>query len=168
MKYRDRTDVEFAALEGCRGVGPGRLSGYSKDGDIVKAAVSGRPLTIAPEPPLETLYIEDFASEFVAALLAESLSWDRYILGSGVKASLEEIAEVVRREIPEAEIAFDPDADSEISFSLPVSDSTRLRDDVGWAPEYTVEEGVLEYIEWARENPEKWSVDPAAYDVSDR
>lgn len=160
--YQDRSGVEFAAVEPIRGLGPDATGSYSKDADILKAAVAGESLSVSAEPPMEMIYLEDFARAFVDALLADTLSYDRYILGSGEKATLFDIIEILRDEYPDAdiEVTDQDEIATGIEEGLPVTDSTRLKGDLGWAPEHTFEEGIHKYLDWLRANPEMWSFDP--------
>jgi UDP-glucose 4-epimerase len=159
--YRDQRGVEFAALEPVHGLGPDRVRGNVEDAYVVKAAVSGEPLTVPDvDQPIEIVYVEDTARAFVAATLAEELSYDRYLVGTGERATLAEIVEMVRDHVPDAPLEMgDPPDEDELAYHPP-TDTTRIREDLGWEPTHTVDEAVAAYVEWLRENPGKWSFDP--------
>lgn len=159
--YRDERGVEFAALEPVHGLGPDRVRGNVEDAAIVKAGVSGEPLTIpAVEQPIEIIYVEDTARAFVAATLAEELSYDRYLVGTGERATLTEIAETVSEHVPDACLEVgDPPDDNTLTVHPP-TDAARISEDLDWEPSHTIDEGIAAYVEWLRENPEKWSFDP--------
>ncbi|HEY6368666.1 MAG TPA: hypothetical protein VI585_28100 [Candidatus Binatia bacterium] len=36
----------------------------------------------------------------------------------------------------------------------PCMDNTRIREEVGYRPEYTIERAITEYIDWLRRHPE--------------
>jgi nucleoside-diphosphate-sugar epimerase len=42
----------------------------------------------------------------------------------------------------------------------PTIDTSRLRQEFGWVPRYSIEETVTEYVEWLRANPDGWTFDP--------
>lgn len=156
--YGSETDLEFAAMEPVHGIGPDRSRGNVEDSFVVKAAVSGTPLTVPDKPePIEIIYVEDTARAFVAAVTAERLPHDRYLVGSGERATLAEVVEMVRAQVPDADLRLSEPDDADEFAVHPLTDTARLRADFGWEPEYTIEEAVEAYVEWLRGNPDKWS-----------
>lgn len=158
--YREQRGVQFVALEPVHGLGPGRRRGNLQDDCIVKAAVAGERIPVPVRSrPFEIVYVEDEARAFVDATLTDDLPSDQYLVGSGERTSLESFVEVVRDHVPNA--AFELEAvESEDQLSgLPPSETTRIRDELGWTPEYTISEAVGAYVSWLRENPDAWSFD---------
>lgn len=155
-------DIEFAALESVHGFGPDRVRGNSYDAAVVKAAVSDIPLVI-PQTGIrdEFLYVEDSARAFITAATADSLSYDRYLVGTDHHATLAEIVELVSEVISDADIQMqETNTDttwSEGRNSHPPTDSARIRNDLGWEPEHSLQEMVEAYIEWLTTNPESWA-----------
>lgn len=160
--YQSKTGVEFAAMEPVHGLGPDRSRGNVEDAYIVKAAVSGTPITVPNIPdPIEIIYVEDTARAFVDALMADDLPHDRYLVGSGERATLAEIVRIVRECVPDADLElFEPTDAGELALH-PVTDTSRLTDDFGWEPQYAIDEAVGAYVEWLESNPEKWSFERA-------
>ncbi|WP_254532929.1 NAD-dependent epimerase/dehydratase family protein [Natrinema gelatinilyticum] len=154
-------DVEFAAIEPVHGFGPDRVRGNSYDAAVVKAAVSGIPLEV-PQTGIqdEFLYVEDSARAFVTAAITETLSHDRYLVGTDQHATLAEIVEFVSEVVPEAEIHLqEKPADATWEGDRnnhPPTDSSRIQDDLGWKPTYSLQEMVEAYVEWLITNPESW------------
>lgn len=160
--YREASGVEFAAIQPMHGLGPDRTRGNVEDAAIVKAAVSGTPIAVPDVGhAVEIFSVEDEAAAFVAAALADAVPHDRYIAGIGELHTLGEIAEMVERAVPDAEIEIGEGRGDDELERLPPSDSSRIREDLGWTPEYTVEETVRRYVEWLRDHPDDWSFDPA-------
>lgn len=159
--YRDQRGIEFAALEPLHGLGPDRKRGNVEDAYIVKAAVSGTPIVVPDlDHPLEIIYVGDEASAFVAVTLADDLDHDRYLVGSGERVTLAEFVEVVRGRVPRADVTLRPERDDGEFPPLPPSDTTRLREDVGWEPTLDVAGTVETYVEWLESNSEGWTFDP--------
>jgi len=160
--YRDQDGIEFAAMEPAHGMGPDRVRGNVEDSFIVKAAVAGEELTVpAVDRPIEIIYVTDTARAFVAATLSDSLPHDRYLVGTGERATLAEIVEMVRDHVPDASLTMgDHDGDDELAAHPPI-DASRIREDLGWTPEHTIDEAVAAYVAWLRANPGKWSFDAA-------
>lgn len=156
--YRSKTGIEFAAMEPVHGLGPDRERGNVEAAFVVKAAVSGTPIRVPDVPnSLEMIYVGDTARAFVAAVTADAVPHDRYLVGSGERATLAEIVEMVRGRVPDADLElFDPEDAGELALH-PLTDTSRLREDFGWEPRYSIEEAVEVYVEWLEANPEKWS-----------
>lgn len=164
--YREQRGLEFAALEPVRGLGPGTTSGYTKDAELIKRAVAAEAVSMTDEPPVETLHTADFASAFVETVLAGTLSYDRYIVGGVEMVTLSDIAELVRSELPDADITVTAGT-VEDALALPRTGSSRLADDVGWSPEYSMAETIGEYVEWLQANRDRWSLDGETGDEVD-
>lgn len=160
--FQRQHGLEFAAIEPVHGLGPDRRRGNVEDAFVVKAAVSGYQFDVPGLGyPYEVIYIEDEARAFVDAALADDLSHDRYIAGTGEQVTLAEFVEMVRARVDGADLGItEPDEDSEL-VKRPPSDAKRLREDFGWEPTHTVGEAIDEYVEWLRANPDAWSFDPA-------
>lgn len=158
--YEERDGVEFTSILPTHGLGPDRKRGNVEDAIILKAAVSGTPITVPDvDYPIEIISVEDEARAFVLAALAEEVHHHTYLLGSGQQATLAEVAEMVREEIPNAQIELGTDRGGDHLLRRPPSDTSRIREDLGWEPEYTIQETVTSYIDWLRENPDAWSFD---------
>jgi len=156
--YEEETGVEFAALQPVHGLGPDRVRGNVEDAFVVKAAISGEAITVPPiEQPVEIVYVEDTALAFVRATLAESLSHARYLVGTGERVTLVDIVEMVRERVPDAELTLGSERGADELPAHPPTDTTRIRDDIGWDPTHTVEEAIDAYVTWLENNPEKWS-----------
>lgn len=158
--YQDRTGVEFAALQPVHGMGPGRLRGNVEDSFVVKAAVSGETLTVPTvEQPLEIIYVEDTARAFVAAILADTLPHDAYLVGTGEYTTLTEIVELVRTHVPGANLELGGERGADELPAHPPTDTSRIREDLGWRPHYTISEALQTYVEWLDAHPDLWSFD---------
>jgi len=159
--YRDRRGIEFAALEPLHGLGPDRERGNVEDAYIVKAAVSGVPVSVPDlDTPIEFIYVGDEAAAFVDVTLSDELSHDRYLVGSGNRASLSEFVDIVAERVPGADVTLRPGREEGEYPPFPPSDCSRLREDVGWEPTLDIGETVDAYVEWLDANPGAWTFDP--------
>jgi nucleoside-diphosphate-sugar epimerase len=160
--YADQRGFEFAAIEPVHGLGPDRTRGNVEDAFIVKAAVSGTPITVPDvDYPIEIIYVEDEARAFVTATLADSLPHDRYVIGTGEQATLADVVAAVREEVPNADLTVADVENDDQLLRRAASDSSRIREDLGWEPEYSLREAISAYVRWLRDNPDAWSFDAA-------
>ena len=158
--YQQQRGLEFAAMEPAHGLGPDRLRGNVDDAFVVKAAVAGVPFSVpAFEYPYEVIYIEDEARAFVDAVLAEELSYDRYLVGSGQQVTLAGFVELVDDRVVGADLELlAPEGGMQLGSKPPI-DTSRLESDVGWEATHSIEDAIDGYVAWLRENPDAWSFD---------
>ena len=160
--YYQQHDVEFAAMEPVHGIGPDRVRGNVEDAYVVKAAVSGEPLTVpAVEQPIEFIYVADSARAFVAATLADEVPHNRYLVGTGEQVTLAEVVGIVREHVPDAPLKLGDVRGRDELPATPPTDTSRIRTDMNWEPAHSIDEAIGTYVKWLRENPEKWSFDAA-------
>lgn len=117
---------------------------------------------LAGEPPLvrsdgtfvrDYVYVEDGAAAYIRA--AEALAADRGLAGRAYNFSLERPLTVLQmvKLIGEATgVALDPVVLDEATNEIPSQylDSTRARQELGWAPKVGLEEGLLRTVHWYR------------------
>jgi len=101
-------------------------------------------------------YVADVAAGLLAAYEAVKLPHPTYHLSCGRNISTEEVAAAVRAAVPGALIEVGPG-------TAPWTDHTRMRgplagtrllDDTGFAPRYSIEQGVKAFADWMRAHPE--------------
>jgi UDP-glucose 4-epimerase len=109
-------------------------------------AALGRPLTMPPDDQLfDYVYVTDTAEAFWCALDAEAVPHPVYNLRAQQRRVGDMTAQI-RKLIPEAQIEV-ADAPTQ---ELQLMDNSRLVDELGFAPRYTLEAGVEKYIEEVR------------------
>lgn len=121
---------------------------------------------LAGEPPLvrsdgtfvrDYVYIEDGAEAYIRA--AEALSANRDLAGRAYNFSLERPLTVLQmvKLIGEATgVALDPVVLDEAANEIPAQylDSTRARQELGWAPKVGLEDGLRRTVDWYRNHLE--------------
>lgn len=127
---------------------------------FLKLALSGQPV-IEPsggEFGATFTYVADVAAGLLAAYDAPKLSHPIYHLSSGRNVTTAEVAEAVRKAVPGAIVEVGPG-------TAPWTDDTRMRgplagsrlaEDTGFAPRYSIDEGVAAFADWMREHPTAW------------
>jgi UDP-glucose 4-epimerase len=76
-----------------------------------------------------------------------------YNIGSGRAISHREIFAAVRKAVPDAKCSALRPGQTPNAPANPAEDLSRIKADVGYEPEYTIETGVAAYIEWLCSNP---------------
>lgn len=104
-------------------------------------------------------YVTDCALGSLAAYEAQSLSHHAYHLGSGENYTTHRVVEAIRAAVPDADISVGPGAAPWTDFTVlrgPL-DCSRMVEDFGFTPRYTLEQAIAEFADWMRANPASFS-----------
>lgn len=152
LHYARKFGVDFVALRLASLFGPGRLSRHGAlaiTSDMVERAYAGQPVKVAQgsEQGEDLLYTRDAARGIVCAAFAERLRDRVFNIGSGQPISLGAFAAGVREVFAQAEIEVGPGLDywgmGKQYYS--VLDVSRARDQLGFAPKYSLLDGIRDY-----------------------
>ena len=97
----------------------------------------------------DIIYNKDTANGIVLACMAKGLTNRIFNIGSGKASTLVEFAEAVKKIYPHADIEIGPGLDYfRRGFNTySVYDISRAQKELGYSPEYNLENGVRDYIE---------------------
>jgi UDP-glucose 4-epimerase len=146
---------EFASMRFGSIYGPGKLKRHgpmSLASRLVEDPLAGRPVRVerGGEQRDDYLYVRDVGDAVaLVALHPEPLRHRVYNVGSGRAATLEELAEAVRRRLREAEIELGPGLDP-LGLGIPyyvVLDASRMLAEFGFRPRFDFDAGVADYVE---------------------
>ncbi len=130
------------------GEGRGQRRGVPGDHYMVapEIALLGQPVVMPPDAQIsDWMYVADAAEVFRLAYDIEKPSHRIYNM-AGAPRETGEITAFLRQELPDADISV-----SEEPFMLmAMFDTERLQRDLGFTPRYTVEQGILEYLDEVR------------------
>jgi len=113
-------------------------------------------------PTRDLNYVKDIANGFITVGLHEKTIGDVYNIGSGREISIGELAQRIIEllgkpvEIVQDEQRFRPDK-SEVERLLCNADKAKSL--TGWKPQYTLEDGLKETIEWMENNMQYYKPD---------
>lgn len=133
---------------------------------FLKDAVAGIPVR---EPAggdfaASFTHVEDVAAGLLAAWRAPTLGHDMYHLGSGENYDTHRVAAAVRAAVPGSIVEVGPGTEPWTTFNTlrgPLA-GTRLADDAGFHPRYSLESGIAAFADWMRAHPERWRLAGAA------
>jgi dTDP-glucose 4,6-dehydratase len=113
------------------------------------------PMYASTQNKREWLHVRDHCRAIELVLEADKVG-ETYNVGSGVEASIEEIADLVLELTgkPESLKTIVPDRPGHDRRYL--LDSSKLRRELGWEPEIAWEDGLRETVEWYRTNRDWW------------
>ena len=100
------------------------------------------------------IYIEDVAEAFARLVEAPQLRYAMYNLGLGESVMVRDVMDYIRRAWPRIEVSVMPNWTPNPNLSSarlrPPLAMTRLAEDVGFRPQFTLEQGIARYAEWLK------------------
>ena len=159
--YCDRTGVEIAFLRIGNIYGPLYQREARMHVRMIRAAMAGVPASFDGVPggtPYEddagdATYVKDCGKAIQLLTMADKLQHRAYNIGGGKAVKNSDYASAVKKVYPNAQITLNPGNSprgrSEFSMDL-----SRIKDDVGYQPQYNVDRGIAEWIEWLGKYPE--------------
>ena len=97
---------------------------------------------------LDFSYVKDVAMGFVRATFAEKAANQTYNITRGEGRTLKEFVDIVKTMVPEVQV-IETSADI-FRPSRGSMDITKAREELGYVPSYSLEEGLREYVEFVR------------------
>jgi nucleoside-diphosphate-sugar epimerase len=148
----DNMIVRFASTFGLGRSARSSYGGIMADSAVhylarVELAVRGVPIVMPnDEHPIDMTYAADTAEAAWLALTVERPPHRIYNVCSGERRSQAEYLACVRKLLPDADIS----VGNEPEWAHLLMDNTRLRNELGFVPQYTMESGLEDYVDRAR------------------
>jgi len=152
--YLTNMGLDSRGLRICTVFGHGRVTGRSAAASaMISAAAVGEPYVspVIAEQTSAYIYVEDVAECLIRLAFATALERDVYCVPTH-RVSLGEIADKLRAILPDADIAFAPDATSFEQINR--MDGTRLERDLGYTPP-PLEDRIRHQIDVARQERQR-------------
>ena len=164
--YRRKFGLDFRGVRYPSIVGPGvKTPGVVQYTSwVIEECAKGNPYTmyVKPETKCPIMYYKDAARAIVMlreAPLADIKMVNYVIAGVTPIATAQELADMVKDRLPDAQINFDPDLELQKILDkllLPVDDSI-ARKEWNWKPEYNQERIVDDFLEEMRMHPQRYT-----------
>jgi threonine 3-dehydrogenase len=163
--YRRKYGLDFRSVRYPSIVGPGvKTPGVAQYTSwMIEECARGNPFTVwvPPEARAPTMYVKDAARAIVELAEAprERIRTVNYLVaGAAPSASAGELADIVCRRIPGAQIDFRPDPQLApfIGRALVPLDDSNARREWGWQPEYGQERMVDDFLRELRAHPHRY------------
>jgi nucleoside-diphosphate-sugar epimerase len=144
-----RFGIEHTIVRPSAAYGPTGSNGAASQ-LFVENAIAGKPLKLhdGGAARIDFTYVEDTAHGLTLAALSANGANEIFNVTSGRGRSLKEFAEIVKRHVPDASIVEGPPSERTPNRgSLDISKARRL---LGFAPAYSLEDGIGRYVEFVR------------------
>jgi UDP-glucose 4-epimerase len=123
---------------------------------VCKGLRNSLPPLVNPEVARDFVYVDDVIEAYLLAATVPGQDVAAiYNVGTGVQTTMRQVVEVARRELQisqEPRWASMPDRIWDTDTW--VSDNRLIREQLGWRPAYTFEQGFRRMVEWFRSNPQ--------------
>lgn len=110
----------------------------------------------SPDVTRDVLYAEDFAAAIMKLLGSESIKFDVFNIGSGLKTTVGEVVGWALKHAGHKPSAVNYDLSKPSAIKFRALDVTKLKQATGWAPKFTIEEGIRKTAEWWAKNRDTW------------
>ena len=150
--YQRKHDLDVASVRYASSYGPGKVAVPGKGtliSDLIERA-STEPKHLSGGDELnDYIYFGDIANGLANALEADTLTYPVYHIGTGQLNSLRDFADVLTDAHPDADITVEDglnpqNRDHPMYAQLDIS---RARSDLGYEPEYTLRDGIRDYLD---------------------
>jgi UDP-glucose 4-epimerase/dTDP-L-rhamnose 4-epimerase len=98
------------------------------------------------------VHVDDVATATLLAAVTDRADGATVNVGTGRATSIRQVADLVRRHCPAAQILQTPRPQGDPLGAC--ADTTRMRKVLDWAPQVDIEDGVRRYLEWLERTPE--------------
>jgi len=161
LHYASRTNLEVVALRIGNPFGPLYHSLAAPTSRICHAAAKGTPADFtgarrgAPyeEDDPGAFYVKDCAAAIQLLQMADKLSHRIYNIGSEKPMTYREFVGAVKAVVPDAQINLQPGRNPQHRPNA-YMDITRIKEELGYRPQYDTKRAIEEYIDWLRIHPE--------------
>src|SRR5262245_28850027 len=158
--YASRTGLEVIALRIGTPFGPLYHTLAAPTSRIIHAAAKGVPADFsgarggAPHQEDDTgaFYVKDCAAAIQLLQMADKLPHRIYNISAENPITCREFVDVVKKVVPSAEVNLPPGRGPRYRPNA-YMDIRRIKQEVGYQPQYSIECAVAEYIEWLRQHP---------------
>ncbi len=103
----------------------------------------------------EWLYVVDHC-QAIDLILKKGKIGETYNIGSGLEKSVEEITNIILKELDQPDSMKESVADRPGHDRRYLLDSTKIRTELGWKPEIKFEEGIKQTIKWYQDHRAWW------------
>lgn len=116
---------------------------------FVQKALSHQPLIIHGNgnQSRNFIYVEDLADGNIAALHNNAIN-QTYVFEGKIQITINEVAEMIHKQIGDIKIIYDEKTRPDDCDHIPKIFNKKIRNELGWEPKTSFEEGVCKYINW--------------------
>lgn len=148
LNYNKTYDIGFIALRFPIVYGPWQsFKGFSSFKEIIEKPLFGEPakVPLGGDQKYEGVYVKDVARAVVSSCFIRKPKHRFFNIGTGEMYTLQELANIVKKSVPNAIFEIGPGFDAAEPVRGPLN-IVKARADLGYKPQFNLDEGVEDYI----------------------
>ena len=162
LHYAGRAGLDVVSLRIGSIYGPLYYSMFNPASRMCHAALKGEDPDFSDRPDgvlfeddeQDWTYVKDLARGIQLVHTAGKLPHAIYNIATGRATSVKETFAAVQKAVPGAVCSAIKPGRTPSMAANPALDIARIKADVGYEPEYDIETGIADYVEWLRHNPQ--------------
>lgn len=122
-------------------------------GKFIHNALNGETLKVFGdgEQTRDYTFIEDAISATILAAVNPKALGDNFNIGTSIETSVNKIIEIIKELVPKLRIEYIPERDID-NIRRRVVSISKIHQKLGWYPNFNINKGIKETIEWYRKN----------------
>lgn len=160
--WHEKAGIEFVIARAANVFGP-----YTKFDPAVshfipaiirKAVEKQDPFQVwgSPDVARDVVYVEDFARAIIMMLDNSRVNFDIFNVGSGTTVTVGEVVQWALRFSQHDLVSVNYVDNGLTTIRSRQLDCSKIKQVLGWAPEYSTQEGILKLVQWWKENRRRW------------
>jgi nucleoside-diphosphate-sugar epimerase len=158
LNYGKLYNLEFVSLRLGYVYGSGQQSqpGHRQAVELIESAFFNKKVKWphGRDHKMNLVYVKDVVRGIRLAYYSKRLEHNIFNISSGKQHTYWELENVIKQYIPDASVEIGSGLIDHEETGL--MDISRAKNELGYDPFYTMEEGVKDYVKWLRENKEWW------------
>ena len=110
----------------------------------------------SPDVVRDVIYCEDFARAIGMLLDEDTIKFDTFNIGSGVKTTIGDVLGWALKYSGHSPLRVEYDSSKPGTMKFRALDCSKIKEAIGWTPQYSVEEGVKRTTLWYKKNRSWW------------
>lgn len=160
LLYAAKANLDIVLVRASRIYGPLSVGTRTPINLMIHSAIEGRACDLSELDETEghdNIYVKDCARGVIMIHTAEKLKHRVYNLGHGQLTTFGQIRDAILHEYPAAQITLGKHLGDATRTKSPLDinaclDITRIREELGYEPDYGIDEGIKALIAWLRDN----------------
>jgi nucleoside-diphosphate-sugar epimerase len=155
LTYHQVFNVDLTIIRTSFVYGPHRRKRQHLADSWLRKALAGEVIEIPDmaDHQIDWTYAEDVAQGIYLAYSVRPVKHRVFNISQGKNTTLSELAQVIMDLVPGSRINREPDKSEYFNTVIPVrgpGDITRAREELGYVPQYTIQKGVAELLDWIK------------------
>lgn len=111
----------------------------------------------SPDVTRDVIYAADFAEAIVRLFMAEHIKYDVFNVGSEIQTTVGQVVDWALKYAGHQPQSVTYSSNKPTGTKWRALNCSKLREQLNWSPEFSIEKGIEATVEWWKENQERWT-----------